>query len=211
MTYCPQCMTANNPSSMYCTKCGGMINQDAHVSSPSQPVPVKKGKKKKVLAVVLIVLVLAVIFIAAAAASSDDTNKGNDETSSATVDGYYNYTLSTPSSWTVNGKTYSPSPGYVVVVTKINMKNINVTDSGGLGAWDFKLNYAGQTYTAASPLNNPYPGLPSLYMYTTYPSGTQGYDIMLFVIPLSSVDLSQASVIYTGPGNVQYDTTLVVN
>jgi len=165
--------------------------------------PGKRNNKLK-----LIIPVALVLFVAILAVGATYTPSAEKEPDGVSVLGYYNYSMSTPTSWVYQGTTYNvdTSAGTAVVV-KIEMKNVGESVQSNLIASDFRLDYEGMRYTAVPPFTTPYPGLPGIFLYTSYGPGTQGYDIAIFNLPPGGVDLSKASLAYVGKYNVVYDPT----
>jgi len=125
--------------------------------------------------------------------------------------GCYNYSMTTPTSWVFNGTTYTVDTSlHTVVVVRIEMKNVGDSILRNMMAADFRLDYEGIRYTPISPISNPYPGLPGIYMYTSYGPGTQGYDIAIFDLPPGGVNLSKAELVYVGKYNAIYDPTFAL-
>lgn len=154
--------------------------------------------KKIIIGAVFAVAIIAVAAIALSGNDKDDSNNSG----SAPV-GYFDYSMSTKTSFIASGGgTITPSTGNVFVVAYISLKNVSYASGIIESVNNFALMYGAVKYTWSVSYVF-YPGHADSNM--KYMPGGQGSAYYVFEVP-SSIVLSNAKIVWDWyPSNVAYD------
>jgi len=154
-------------------------------------------------AVIVVVAVIAVAFIAIMVAGSSYEDKATAH------DGYYDYDLSTKTSFASTLGTQAPTPGNIFVFADVLVMNAGKAD-GTLGVNElyFDLETGGRQYAVAYFYTLMYPGYNDNHQI---PLGKYTHYIYIYEVPIwYANNMSDMHVIYTGSEDIKYDPEYVL-
>jgi len=155
-----------------------------------------------VVAVVAVVAVAAVLFFVLS-----DNKDTEEETPEPTTNAYYDYELSTITSYVSKyGTTNNPSPGNIFVLAEITVKNIDYEPGINGDPYNYMLKYDNISYRGNGGIYSHPLHESSIYIMP----GGQSKIYNLWTMP-PDIDLENASVLWKGEEDaiVVYDPTLL--